>query len=50
MNEGRKQEGFAYLLNWYDNQYFHELTCATMSFSHEAADQMISLATLIDNE
>ncbi|MBA2657182.1 MAG: hypothetical protein H0U70_09430 [Tatlockia sp.] len=50
MNEGRKEEGFAYLLHWYDNQYFHELSCATETFAPEAAKQIISLATKIDNE
>ncbi|MBA2711611.1 MAG: hypothetical protein H0U57_13610 [Tatlockia sp.] len=50
MNEGRKEEGFAYLLHWYDNQYFHELSCATETYTPEAAKKMISLATKIDNE
>lgn len=50
MSEGQNKEGYAYLVHWYDNQYFHELTCASQTFNQEKSDKLLLLATKIDKE
>lgn len=50
VNEGRKKDGFLYSVEWYDNDYFHDLTCAQLSFSAQSAKDTADLANLIDKE
>jgi hypothetical protein len=48
--EGQESEGFSYSVEWYDNNYFHTLICATNSFSPQIKDRMRDLALLIDKD
>lgn len=50
INEGRKNEGFSYIINWYDSDYFHRLSCATLDYSMQTANNVKELAKLIDKE
>lgn len=50
INEGRQKEGFSYIINWYDNDYFHRLSCATSEYSQDVGKNTKSLAILIDKE
>jgi len=46
--EGLKSTGISYKIDWYDNDYFHSLTCANKSFSKEDMQTFIALAKKID--
>lgn len=50
VNEGREKDGFLYSVEWYDNDYFHDLTCAQSSFSAQSAKDTAQLANLIDKD
>lgn len=50
VNEGQEKEGFSYIVNWYDNDYFHRLSCANSNFSKVYAEEVQKLAILIDKE
>lgn len=47
--KGFPGSGFVYLVEWYDDEYFHELECANEKFSNEIKDSVIALAKKIDN-
>ncbi len=46
---GNQQSGFIYNIQWYDDEYFHELECASMNFSRKTLKFEIELAKHIDN-
>jgi len=46
--EGLKSTGISYKVDWYDNNYFHSLTCANKLFSKEDMRTFIALAKKID--
>jgi hypothetical protein len=46
---GNKKSGFIYNIQWYDDEYFHNLECANMSFSRKIMKFQIELAKHIDN-
>lgn len=46
---GNKKSGFIYNVQWYDDEYFHELECANMNFSRKIMKFEIELAKHIDN-
>ena len=46
---GNKKSGFIYNIQWYDDEYFHELECANMNFSRKIIQSGIELAKNIDN-
>jgi len=46
--EGLKATGISYKVDWYDNNYFHSLTCANKLFSKEDMRAFIALAKKID--
>ncbi|ASQ44985.1 hypothetical protein [Legionella clemsonensis] len=47
--KGNEQTGFTYQINWYDNTYSRELTCAATSYQPSTKDKVISLAKLIES-
>lgn len=46
---GNKKSGFIYNIQWYDEEYYHELECANMNFSKKIMKNEIELAKNIDN-
>lgn len=47
--EGSEDSGFIYLVKWYDPDNFHELECASMTYSNEKNQEVIELAKRIDS-
>ena len=48
--EGLESTGISYKIDWYDNNYYHSLTCANRSFSKESMRGFIVLAKQIDSD
>lgn len=46
--EGNENSGFIYSVKWYDNENYHDLTCANLKFSNEIYDAVVELAIEID--
>ncbi len=49
-SEGLESTGISYKIDWYDNNYYHSLTCANMSFSKENMRFFIDMANKIDGD
>ncbi|MEI6096061.1 MAG: hypothetical protein WCR08_11505 [Gammaproteobacteria bacterium] len=45
---GSPSTGFIYKVEWYDNENFHELECANMTYSPNLKQEVINLAKNID--
>lgn len=48
--EGQEPDGFSYKVDWYDNEFYHTLTCANTYFSKEIKTNAIALAKRIDSD
>lgn len=46
---GNAKQGFSYLVKWFDQSQFHELTCATKKHSTENKQKLFDLANKLDN-
>lgn len=47
--EGSDNSGYLYYVKWYDENNFHELECANMSYSSQTNEAVIELAKKIDS-
>lgn len=50
MVEGNDKNGYSYKVNWYDNDYYHTLTCALKAYESEELKKLLELATKIDKD
>lgn len=48
--EGQEPDGFSYKVDWYDNEFYHTLTCANTYFSKKIKMDAIALAKRIDSD
>lgn len=48
--EGLESTGISYKIDWYDNNYYHSLTCANKLFSKDNMQIFIGLAKQIDSD
>ena len=48
--EGNEQSGYVYTVDWKDSHFFRTLECATLTYSKDKTDAVITLAKRIDNE
>ena len=46
---GHQDYGFKYSLDWYDNDYFREIECATIDFDPAMKEKLIKLTTWLDD-
>ena len=47
--EGSENSGFLYTIEWFDDDNFHELECANLTYSPKINNAVIELANQIDN-
>ena len=47
--EGNPESGFMYKVEWYDDNNFHDLGCASMTYSPDTNVKVIDLAVKLDN-
>lgn len=45
---GQKGQGFVYNVEWYDNNFFKQLECASPAYSPDITSKLITLAKVID--
>ena len=48
--EGNKSSGYLYKVDWFDNDFFRTLECASTNYSKDTTNSVIALATKIDTK
>ena len=48
--QGKKDDGFLYTVQWYEDKFWHSIECSQMEFSRETEKKMIDLSRRIDND
>lgn len=48
--QGEDKGGYSYKVEWFDEEYYHTLTCASKNFSKEYTVHAVDLAKRIDSE